>query len=75
MADAKQRNDDILWGCEAIAAEIGRERSATFHMLSSGALPPARKIGGRWCASRSRLRAWLRGELEAPAAAAERAQA
>lgn len=47
---------DLCWGAEEIAREIGRPRSATFHMLAAGQLP-AKKVGGRWCASRARLRA------------------
>jgi hypothetical protein len=52
---------DILWGAEAIAAAIQRDRSSTFHLLNAGALP-AKKVGGRWCASRRKLREFLTGE-------------
>ncbi len=57
----QQETDEILWGAEAIATEIGRDRSATFHLLSAGALP-AKKVGGRWVASKAKLRAFLSGE-------------
>ena len=52
---------DLCWGAEEIAREIGRPRSATFHMLSTGQLP-AKKVGGRWCASRSKLRSLFLGD-------------
>jgi hypothetical protein len=45
---------DILWGAEEIGEFIGRSARMTFHMLSNGELP-GRKVGGRWCASRSKL--------------------
>lgn len=45
---------EIVWGAEAIGKVIGRTTRATFHMLDSGELP-ARKVGGRWCASRRKL--------------------
>jgi hypothetical protein len=46
--------DDLVWGCKAIAIEIGRTERQIFWLLESGALP-AKKIGGRWCARRSAL--------------------
>jgi hypothetical protein len=56
---------DLLWGVDAIAAEINRSPRQTYHMLAKGALP-ARKVGNRWVASRAKLRAYIAGE---PAAA------
>jgi hypothetical protein len=38
--------DDLIWGCAAIAAAIGRNRRATFHLLENQLLP-ARKVGER----------------------------
>jgi hypothetical protein len=46
---------DLIWGVAGIAREIGRNVRQTFHLLENDRLP-ARKIGGRWCASRSGLR-------------------
>lgn len=46
---------ELLWGADAIAKELGRTVKSTFHMLESGHLPFARKIKGRWCASRTKL--------------------
>ena len=34
---------------------IGRNARQTFHLIDTGKLP-VKKIGGRWCASRSGLR-------------------
>jgi hypothetical protein len=52
---------DLIWGCSAIAQVIGRSERATFHLLSNELLP-AKRIGGRWCASRRKLLAALVGE-------------
>ena len=48
------------WGviAAAIAAVIGRTPRSTFHMLDSGELP-AKKVGGRWVAERSKLIAFF----------------
>jgi hypothetical protein len=54
-------DNDLVWGGEAIARVIRRKPAATFHMLEGGQLP-ARKVGGRWVASRSRLLSHLAGE-------------
>jgi hypothetical protein len=40
---------------------IGKAAKATFHLLEAGHLP-ARKIGGRWCASRRKLLEALIGD-------------
>ncbi len=52
--------DDILWGCEAIAAEINRPTHITFRMLQQG-LIPAEKAGAIWVSTKSRLRAHFNG--------------
>jgi hypothetical protein len=54
---------DLVWGCEAIGKIINRNNRQTFHLLESGALP-AKKVGHRWVASRSRLLAFLVGERD-----------
>jgi hypothetical protein len=56
--------DDLIWGCAAIAAAIGRNRRATFHLLENQLLP-ARKVGERWVASRKKLLATLTGDERA----------
>jgi hypothetical protein len=52
---------DLCWGARAIADVIERSERITFYMLESGALP-ARKVGGRWVASRARLLAYCTGD-------------
>ncbi|WP_042776610.1 hypothetical protein [Sinorhizobium fredii] len=45
---------DLIWGGEEIAKAIGRTPRITFHLLEKGELP-AKKVGGRWVAERSKL--------------------
>lgn len=45
---------DLLWEVSEIAKLIGRTERQTFHLLSTGQLP-AKKVGGRWVAERSKL--------------------
>jgi hypothetical protein len=52
---AEPLRDDLIWGVEGIAEEIGKSQRQVFHMISIGAIPAA-KVGGRIVASRSRLR-------------------
>ncbi|MCA1467237.1 DNA-binding protein [Bradyrhizobium sp. IC3195] len=52
---------DIVWGAEGIAGVIKRSVVATNHLLAQGALP-AKKVAGRWVASRRRLLEHLLGE-------------
>jgi hypothetical protein len=54
--------DDLLWGVKPISEEINRSERQTFHLLENGRLP-AKKIGGRWCASRTALRRHFAGLL------------
>ena len=56
--------DDLLWGVEAIAAEIGRPQRWCYYQLEKGYLP-AGKSGQLWVASRQALRAYFE-ELTAP---------
>lgn len=49
--DTTSLGSDLIWGVAGIAAAINRSPRQCFHMLENGRLP-ARKIGGRWCASR-----------------------
>jgi hypothetical protein len=55
---------DLVWGAIAIARVIGRSERSTFHMLERNLLP-AKRVGGRWCASRRKLLAALIGGDEA----------
>jgi len=52
---------DLVWEVAEIAKLIGRSQRSTFHMLSKGDLP-ARKVGGRWVASKSEIERFFRGE-------------
>lgn len=58
--------EDLLWGGEAIAAEINRPVKKTFYMLEIGEIP-ARKVGRLWVGSRTRLRQFF-NETKHPAA-------
>lgn len=51
---------DLVWEANGIAQVIHRTPRQTFHMLESGELP-ARKVGGRWVASRRALEAYFCG--------------
>jgi hypothetical protein len=53
---AKPLASDLLWGTEGIAEEVGLPERVTYHLLRTGVLP-GQKIGGKWCSSRSALRA------------------
>jgi hypothetical protein len=46
---------DLVWGADAIGAVIGRTDRQIYHLLASGALKSAKRIGGRWVASRAAL--------------------
>ena len=48
-------NTDLVWGADAIGAVIGRTNRQIYHLLASGALKSAKRIGGRWVASRAAL--------------------
>lgn len=52
--EADAEKIDLVWGAEDIARVIGRTVRVTFHLLNTGALP-AKKVGGRWVASRQKL--------------------
>ncbi len=60
---------DLAWGVEEISKAIGRDKRATYHLLANNKLP-ARKVGGHWVASKSRLLAFLTGAVEGEVGAA-----
>ncbi len=47
---------DVIWEAEGIAQAIGRTPRQVNHMLATGALAGAKKVGGRWCITRDALR-------------------
>lgn len=47
---------DLVWGAAAIGEVINRTPRQAIHLLEKNQLP-ARKSGGRWVASRRKLRA------------------
>jgi hypothetical protein len=61
IESGSQQNDPIVWGAENIGRVINRNKRQAFYLLESGQLP-AKKVGGRWAASVSALRAHFSGE-------------
>jgi hypothetical protein len=55
-AKRQRLGDDLIRGASAIAHELDEPVRRINYMLERGQLP-ARKVGGRWYASRSQLRA------------------
>ena len=49
---------DLLWGAEAIADAIDVPTRRAFYLLENNSIP-AKKVGGRWVASRRRLLRFL----------------
>ena len=54
VIDKDESPSDLVWGAGAIAKVIGRSERSTFHLLEKQLLP-ARRVGGRWVASRRKL--------------------
>jgi hypothetical protein len=57
--------DQLIWGADAIADELGRDRRQVYHLLTKGALPGARKVGGRWVIAKGSLWKIFRDEVAA----------
>lgn len=55
--------EDIVWEVAEIAKVIGRTERQAFHLLATGSLP-AKKVGGRWVASRRKLLEAVLGDVE-----------
>jgi hypothetical protein len=49
------QDDTLIWGADRIAAEVGLDRAAAYHLLNRGLLP-AQKVGRKWATTRDRLR-------------------
>ena len=58
---ANDEFDDLLWGVEAIAAYIKRNRRQTYHLIQIKQIP-TNKVGAIHTARRSKLRECLLGE-------------
>jgi predicted DNA-binding transcriptional regulator AlpA len=57
-------HSDLLWGVEAIAKFIGRERRQVYYLIARRAFP-SRKIGHRTIvASKSELRTFLAAQAQ-----------
>lgn len=56
-----ENGNDLVWEAAEIAPIIKRTERQTLHLLNRGLLP-AKKIGGRWVASRAKLIAFLTDE-------------
>ncbi len=56
MTKPKSEAMDLVWEAGGIAHVIDRTVRQTYNMLEAGELP-ARKVGGRWVASRRALEA------------------
>jgi hypothetical protein len=50
-----EQEDDLIWGCRNIAAEIKRSERATFGLLKAKKLP-AKKVGKQYVAGRRALK-------------------
>lgn len=55
----------LIWGAEAIGAEIGVCRRRSFHLLEKGRIP-GKKVGGRWVVDRTTLHSFFRPEPTPP---------
>ena len=49
---------DLIWGADAIAAELGCDRRRAFYLLEKGEIP-AKKVGGKWVVRRDELHAFF----------------
>jgi hypothetical protein len=55
VKEKSETPSEFLWGADEIGAAIGRNGRQAFHLLSSGDIKSARKVRGRWVASRTAL--------------------
>jgi len=56
-----ENGNDLVWEAAGIANVISRTERQVLHMLNTGQIP-AKKVGGRWVASRAKLIAYLTNE-------------
>lgn len=62
LVENSASNLDLVWSVRSIASVIRRSERQTYNLLETGRLPPARKVGGRWCASRAALKRFFEAE-------------
>jgi hypothetical protein len=60
MSDTRE-DPPVVWGARAIGEIIGRTEREAYYLLEAGHLPAVR-VGKKWCAIPSRLRAVLAGK-------------
>jgi hypothetical protein len=53
--EVRASESPVVWGCDEIGRVIGRNPRQTFHLLATNQIACAKKIGGRWVASRAAL--------------------
>jgi hypothetical protein len=55
LVNGAEKACDFRWGADQIGQVIGRTSRQAFHLLSRGEIKCAKKVGGRWVASRAAL--------------------
>jgi hypothetical protein len=55
---------DILWGAEAIGKALGISGRRAHYLIEKRELP-VKRIGGRWCITRARLREFFEANADA----------
>jgi hypothetical protein len=65
-ANETDLGQDLVWGVAAIGREIKRTPRQTYHLLETGKLP-ARKFGGRWVSTTSRLKKFFSAVIDGEA--------
>lgn len=58
MTSNNTNSMELIWEVSEIGKLIGRNERQTFHLLNTGQIP-AKKVGGRWVAERSKLIAFF----------------
>jgi hypothetical protein len=67
VAESNGVETDFLWGAAAIGRGIGRSSRQAYHLLETGQIKSAKRIGGRWVANRPALIRELTGKHEGSA--------
>jgi hypothetical protein len=55
VAESRDDNDVLIWGAANIGRELNRNARQTFHLLESGVVPGAEKVGNQWVVRRRNL--------------------